>query len=95
MIKNMKIGRKTTPQLAATNTADTFTILEANPILFRKQQKKTIIIAATTKQIMAKTVFAVGFSMIEKDPIPEESKGWVRIYTPKPIKALTEKSIKR
>jgi hypothetical protein len=59
--KNMKIGRKTTPQLPATNTADIFTMLDANPILFLKQQKKTIIIAAKTKQMTANTIFAVEF----------------------------------
>jgi hypothetical protein len=57
--KNIKNGTRTIPQLPATKTADTSTILDASSNLFLKQHITTKIIAANIKHKTATIILNV------------------------------------
>lgn len=69
VIKNIRKGTKTTPQFDATNTAATYTTLEAKERRDLKQQITIKIIKARAKQTMATIIFSLGSSMSEIAPI--------------------------
>ena len=57
---NIRKGTKTTPQFDATNTAATYTTLEANERRDLKQHITIKITKAKAKQIIATTIFSFG-----------------------------------
>ncbi len=75
VIKNIKNGTRTIPQLPATKTADTSTILDASSSLFLKQHITIKIMAAKIKQRTATIILNVLSSVNETVPIlaPEGS----------------------
>lgn len=85
--KNIKKGTRTIPQLPATKTADTYTILDASSSLFLKQHITIKIIAANIKHKTAIMVLKVLSSVNETVPILAPEGSWVNIYAPIPISA--------
>lgn len=69
---NIRNGTKTTPQLPATNAAETSIILDASASLFLKQHRTTITRTAETISRIATIVLAVPSYMIETEgrPVP-------------------------